>query len=86
LAEIPTVLRTDLYAVAALAGAAVVVIGSVLHLPSAAATIVGALLCFALRLIAIHWGWRLPIARQQNRSAGGIKAPDNQRDDRTMKR
>ena len=63
-AEIPTVLRTDLYAIAALAGAAVVVIGNALDLPSAAVTIAGALLCFTLRLMAIHWGWRLPIARQ----------------------
>ena len=34
--EIPTVLRTELYAVAALIGAAVVVIGDMLHLPSSA--------------------------------------------------
>lgn len=68
LAEIPAVLRTDLYAVAALAGAAVVVIGNVLHLPSAAVTIAGALLCFALRLMAIHWEWRLPSARPPDRS------------------
>ena len=32
LAEIPTVLRADLYAIAALVGAAVVVIGDLLHL------------------------------------------------------
>ena len=62
-AEIPTVLRADLYAVAALAGAAVVVIGSLLHLPSTAATIVGAALCFGLRVMAIQRGWHLPIAR-----------------------
>jgi uncharacterized membrane protein YeiH len=36
LAEIPTVLRADLYAVAALAGAAVVVIAKVLQFPAAA--------------------------------------------------
>jgi uncharacterized membrane protein YeiH len=63
LAEIPTVLRADLYAVAALAGAAVVVIGSLLHIPPAATTAVGALLCFGLRLLAIKHGWRLPIAK-----------------------
>jgi uncharacterized membrane protein YeiH len=62
LAEIPTVLRADLYAVAALAGAAVVVIGSVLQLPSAAVTIAGAILCFGLRLAAIRRGWHLPVA------------------------
>ena len=68
LAEIPTVLRADLYAVAALAGAAVVVIGSLLHLPSTAATIVGAALCFGLRLMAIRRGWHLPVARPRERS------------------
>jgi uncharacterized membrane protein YeiH len=86
LAEIPTVLRTDLYAVAALAGAAVVVIGSVLHLASPAVMIAGALLCFALRLMAIHWRWRLPIARQPDRSAGGIIVPDDEIDDDTRPR
>ncbi len=44
-AEIPIVLRADLYAVAALAGAAVVVIGGLLQFPSAAATIVGGQRC-----------------------------------------
>jgi uncharacterized membrane protein YeiH len=62
-AEIPTVLRADLYAVAALAGAAVVVAGSLLHVPSIATTIAGAALCFGLRLMAIRRGWQLPIAR-----------------------
>ena len=42
LAEIPTVLRADLYAIAALAGAAVVVIGAALGLQSNAVTIAGA--------------------------------------------
>lgn len=62
-AEIPVVLRADLYAVAALAGAAAVVIGSLLQLPSAAATIMGATLCFGIRVMAIRYGWRLPVAR-----------------------
>lgn len=60
--EVPVVLRADLYAVAALAGAAVVVIGPVLHVSSAAAMIVGALLCFGLRFMAIRYGWKLPVA------------------------
>jgi uncharacterized membrane protein YeiH len=62
LAEIPTVLRADLYAVAALAGAAVVVIANMLELPSGAAALVGAALCFGLRVLAIRNGWQLPIA------------------------
>lgn len=63
LAEIPTVLKSDLYAVAALTGAAVVVIGNALQFPSAAVTVGGAILCFGLRLAAIRRGWHLPIAR-----------------------
>src|SRR5512142_1684078 len=47
--EIPTVLRTELYAVAALVGAAVVVVGDMLNAASSAATVMGAVLCFGLR-------------------------------------
>jgi uncharacterized membrane protein YeiH len=76
-ADIPTVLRADLYAIAALAGAAVVVIGDLLHLPPTATTIVGALLCFGLRLMAIHRGWHLPVASWPGRAAGKKKASDD---------
>ena len=60
--EVPTVLREDLYAVAALAGAAVVVAGHLLHLPPTATTIAGAALCFGIRVVAIRRGWSLPTA------------------------
>jgi uncharacterized membrane protein YeiH len=78
LAEIPVVLRGDVYAIAALAGAAVVVIGDLLHLPSTAATLAGAALCFGLRLLAIRRGWHLPVAgpREQSEAAKGAKAGD----------
>ena len=68
IAEIPIVLRADLYAVAALAGAAVVVVGDLLHLPSTAATITGAVLCFGLRVMAIQRGWHLPVAHLPKQS------------------
>jgi uncharacterized membrane protein YeiH len=61
--EIPVVLRADLYALAALAGAAIVVGGHLAHWPPAATTIVGAILCFVIRLLAIRRGWSLPPAR-----------------------
>ena len=67
--EIPTVLRTELYAVAALVGAAVVVIGSMLHVPSSAAAAAGAILCFGLRFMAMRHGWQLPIARPPEESS-----------------
>jgi uncharacterized membrane protein YeiH len=62
LAKTPTVLHAELYAVAALLGAAIVVIGDFLRLPSSATTLVGAALCFGLRVTAIRRNWRLPIA------------------------
>jgi uncharacterized membrane protein YeiH len=66
-AEVPTVLHADVYAVAALAGAAVVVGGELLHVPSTPMAIVGAALCFGLRLGAIRRGWGLPIAPRAGR-------------------
>ena len=78
LAEIPTVLRADLYAIAALAGAAVVVIGNLLHFPPTATTIVGALLCFGLRLMAIQRAWHLPIAKSHERSPSQKQSPDDE--------
>jgi len=63
LAEIPAVLRSELYAVAALAGAGVVVIGHLLQLPAVPIAIAGGALCFGLRVMAIRHGWQLPVAR-----------------------
>ena len=60
--QIPVVLRTDLYAIAALAGAAIVVAGHLLQWPPTATTIGGALLCVFVRLFALRRGWNLPVA------------------------
>jgi uncharacterized membrane protein YeiH len=67
--EVPSVLRGDIYAVAALAGAGVVVVGRTLHVPAIPAAIAGALLCFGLRLIAIRRGWQLPVAHRREPSS-----------------
>jgi uncharacterized membrane protein YeiH len=63
LTEIPTVLRADLYAVAALLGAAIVVIAHVLQFPYGLAALAGAAVCFGLRVLAMERGWHLPTAR-----------------------
>jgi uncharacterized membrane protein YeiH len=76
LAEIPTVLRAELYAVAALAGAAVVVIGHTLQLPAAPVTAVALILCFWLRLMAIRRGWRLPVAKFNDRHVAKAASND----------
>lgn len=62
LAEIPAVLRSDLYAMAALAGAAIVAGGHMLHVSPFIAAICGGVVCFALRVMAIWRGWHLPLA------------------------
>jgi uncharacterized membrane protein YeiH len=67
--EIPTVLQTDLYAVAALLGAIVVVLGRMVHLPTSVAATIGAVLCFGLRFIAMRRGWQLPIAHPSQKSS-----------------
>ena len=64
--EIPTVLRTELYAIAALIGAAAVVLGRMLQVPGVASAVAGAVLCFGLRFVAMRRGWQLPIARPPN--------------------
>jgi len=60
--ETPAVLRSELYAIAALAGGLVVVAGHLLSWPWLATAVLGAGLCFFLRMMAIHRGWGLPTA------------------------
>lgn len=76
LAETPIVLRAELYAVAALVGATVVVTGSMLRLPSAPVTLAGAALCFGLRVLAMRYGWHLPVAADARRSSDGTDTAD----------
>jgi uncharacterized membrane protein YeiH len=61
--EIPVVLRADLYAVAALAGAAIVVTGHLLRWPPTPTAVAAAFLCFTMRYAAMRRGWRLPLAK-----------------------
>ena len=60
--EIPAVLRTDIYAVAALVGSTVVVIGYMLGFAQIAA-VLGAIMCFVIRILAIRRHWKLPTSR-----------------------
>jgi uncharacterized membrane protein YeiH len=64
--DTPFVLRSDLYALAALAGGAVVSSGYVLGVPSFYSMLLGACVCFFLRLMAIYCGWRAPLPRRSN--------------------
>ncbi len=59
----PVVLQqTELYAVAAMAGAGIVALAHAAGWPQTPAMVAGAVLCFGLRFMAIRRGWRLPVA------------------------
>ncbi|WP_343214913.1 trimeric intracellular cation channel family protein [Dyella lutea] len=63
LADVPMVLRADLYAVATLSGAVAMVIGAWLVWPVVPTIAVAALACFVLRMLAVRRGWRAAAAR-----------------------
>ena len=79
--EVPQVLRSDLYAVAALAGASIVVGGHLAGVSYRVSALVGGVLCFGLRFMAIRHAWHLPTAALSARrragegSSGGRDAP-----------
>ncbi len=60
LARIPFVLRSDVYAAAALAGAAVMILALKLKMRPALASTIGIVVCFVLRMVAVHQHWNLP--------------------------
>ena len=62
LSHVPIVLRVDIYATAALAGAAVMLTGQKLGLPAPLAAVLGAITCFALRMASVWQHWQLPHA------------------------
>ena len=76
-AEIPTVLQADLYAIPALAGASVVVIGKMMQLPTLPVAVAGGSLCFGLRFMAIRYGWRLPRAGQPDQATSDALPPSD---------
>ena len=60
--DVPTVLRADLYALAALAAAGIVSLGQVLGARPLYPMLLGAAACVFLRMMAIYRGWRVPVA------------------------
>ena len=69
LREVPTVLRSDLYAVPALLGAAVLVVAQASGSADPVFPVLGALLCVGVRIVGLRYGISVPTAR--SRSSGG---------------
>ncbi|HET6874087.1 MAG TPA: TRIC cation channel family protein [Acidimicrobiales bacterium] len=76
LREIPSVLRHDLYAVPALAGAAVVVVAHGAGSTSEAFPLIGLAVCFAIRMAGLRFNIQLPLALgvRQAKSSDGDKS------------
>jgi uncharacterized membrane protein YeiH len=79
LAEIPQVLRSDLYAVAALVAASIVVIGNMLGLSYGISALAGGALCFGLRFMAIRYRWNLPVAHLSAQGRAGSDPTDREK-------
>lgn len=76
--DIPAVLRADLYALAALACAVIVAGGHVLRFHPLAPAILGMVVCFALRFMAIRYGWHLPAVRLPQGRSDNARTTDDQ--------
>jgi uncharacterized membrane protein YeiH len=61
LTQVPAVLRVDIYATAALAGAGVMVITTQCRLGRTTAACAGFAVCFVLRLVSVALHWHLPV-------------------------
>ena len=62
--RIPTVLRSGLYAVPALIGAALTVLTAALGLDGLATTLGAAAVCFLVRMLGLRYGLNAPSARR----------------------
>ncbi len=61
--RVPLVLSADVYASAALAGIGVMLLARAVRAPLAVALWIGFLVCLGLRLLAVAYGWSLPLPR-----------------------
>ena len=60
LARVPAILRVDVYAVAALVRSVVMIVGIRRGMPRTLMMILGAVVCFVLRVVSVWQHWNLP--------------------------
>jgi uncharacterized membrane protein YeiH len=63
--RVPVVLRSEIYATPAFLGAGIVVVAYAAGYKASWVALVGAAVCFLIRLIAIRRGWNAPLPRMQ---------------------
>jgi uncharacterized membrane protein YeiH len=62
-AEVPLIFRSEVYAVASMLGATIVIIASQTGFSEIPAEILAALATFILRMVSVQRGWKIPVAR-----------------------
>ena len=62
-AEIPLIFRSEVYAVASLLGAVIIIAASQVGFYGIPAEILAALATFTLRMVSVQRGWKIPVAR-----------------------
>src|SRR6266581_3954334 len=66
-AEVPLVLRSEIYAVASLLGAIIIVLANQAQILGPPEEILAAVATFALRMVSVRRGWKIPIAHPGTR-------------------
>ena len=61
-AEVPLILRSEIYAVASLLGAIIIIIATQIGFSGVTAEIFAAIATFTLRMVSLRRGWRIPMA------------------------
>ncbi len=61
-AEVPLILRSEIYAVASMLGALIIIIAAQIGFSGVLVEIIAAIATFMLRMVSVRRGWRIPIA------------------------
>jgi uncharacterized membrane protein YeiH len=61
-AEVPLIFRSEIYAVASMLGAIIIIVASQIGLSGIIPEFTAALATFSLRMVSVRRGWRIPIA------------------------
>ena len=60
--EVPLILQSEIYAVASLLGALIIIVANQANVLGTPAEIVAAGATFLLRIVSVRRGWRIPVA------------------------
>ena len=64
-AEVPLIFRSEVYAVASMLGAIIIIVASQTGFSGIPAEILAALATFILRMVSVQRGWKIPVARSK---------------------